>query len=367
VFKPKFTITPRIAKRLMQIEAAKQAIKDLPMTALVQAKLRETARLLSTHYSTQIEGNRLTLEQASRVIQKQEHFPDRKRDEDEVLGYYKALDELEKLSRQKIKIDEGIIKRLHGLVMGGKKGKSKPTPYRDGQNIIRDSRSGKMVYLPPEAKDVSKLMSDLVKWLGKNELPCPLRAAVAHYQFATIHPYYDGNGRTARLLSTLILYLGGYDLKGFYSLEEYYAQDLPAYYEALAVGPSHNYYMGRADADITGWIEYFSNGMAESFETVQSRATQAANEGQKDQSEFIRQLDARQRRALELFQESNWITASQVGALFGLQPRTARVICQKWVDDGFLVVTDASKKARKYELGGYMTGASKKKKDRKSP
>src|SRR5204863_7457104 len=143
------------------------------------------------------------------------------------------------------------------------------------QNAIRDGRTRSIVYMPPEAKDVPQLIREMVAWIRNSELkelPCPIRAAVAHYQFATIHPYYDGNGRTARLLTTLILHLGGYDLKGLYSLEEYYAKKLSDYYAALTVGPSHNYYLGRAESDITGWVEYFCAGMAESFENVKKRA-----------------------------------------------------------------------------------------------
>lgn len=354
MFQPKFTITPKLAQTLMRIEAAKQIVANSPMTTQVQARLRETARLLSVHYSTQIEGNRLTLDEATRVIKKSAHFPGRKREEEEVLGYYKALDELEKIQRKSgAKISEITIKTLHAMVMGGKRGKRKPIPYRDGQNVIRDSRDGAIVYLPPEAKDVSKLMADLVQWIASTQedaLPCPLRAAIAHYQFATIHPYYDGNGRTARLLATLILCLGGYDLKGFYSLEEYYAKKLSSYYEALALGPSHNYYMGRAGADITSWVEYFCAGMAESFDSVTAKVKEAAHAGQKDQSCFLRELDARQRRALSLFQNSEWITAFHIAALFGIQPRTARDLCQKWVDVGFLNMFDSSKKSRKYVL-----------------
>ena len=337
----------------MGIEAARQAVADLPMTPKLQARLRETARLLSTHYSTQIEGNRLTLDEATRVIHKEEHFPGRKRDEQEVLGYYRALDELEKLAAKKTKITEKTIQTLHALVMGGKRSRVKPTPYRDGQNVIRDSRTGAMVYLPPEAKDVPKLMSDLITWLGKTEkeeLPQPLRAAIAHYQFATIHPYYDGNGRTARLLTTLALHLGGYDLKGFYSLEEYYARDLPSYYNALAVGPSHNYYLGRADADITPWIEYFCVGMAAAFENVQGRAREEAKSGKKDQSQMLRQLNARQRKVLDLFRKSECITAAQVEKSLGLTGRTARHLCQRWVEEGFFVMANPSKKARNYKL-----------------
>lgn len=338
----------------MQIEASKQSVADLPMTSQVQAKLRETARLLSTHYSTRIEGNRLTLDEATQVIKEAGHFPGRKRDEEEVLGYYRALDELEKFVQQsKFKLTELVIKQLHAFVMGGKRGKVRPTPYRDGQNVIRDSGSGKIVYMPPEAKDVPHLMTDLVQWLSEKNnrnLPCPLRAGVAHYQFATIHPYYDGNGRTGRLLSTLVLHLGGYDLKGFYSLEEYYAKDLPAYYEALAIGPSHNYYMGREDADITSWLEYFCEWMAASFSAVKKWAKEAASLGRQDQSLLLRKLDPRQRKIISLFEKSDEVTALEVGNLLELQHRTARDLCQKWTKSGFLVISDPSKKARKYRL-----------------
>ncbi len=351
MFKPKFNITSKIAQALMRIEAAKQAVSDLPMTVHVQARLRETARLLSTHYSTQIEGNRLTLDEATKVIRKAAHFPERKRDEKEVLGYYRALDELEKLALKKSDITESSVKQLHAFVMSAGNRKVKSTPYRDGQNVIRDSRSGKIVYLPPEARDVPVLMSELIGWINqRDDIPRPLTAAIAHYQFATIHPYYDGNGRTARLLSTLILYQGGYDLKGFYSLEEYYARDLPAYYDALAVGPSHNYYMGRAEADITDWVEYFCLGMAVAFVAVQARAKEASKSGKKDQSPLLRQLDARQRKTLSLFEDNQWVTAVQIGKLFKLKDRTARDLCQKWVESAFLILADPAKKSRKYEL-----------------
>ena len=102
-------------------------------------------------------------------------------------------------------------------------GKKRPTSYRDGQNVIKDSGSGSIVYMPPEAKDVPGFMVDLITWINeevsKAELPVPIIAAIAHYQFATIHPYYDGNGRTARLLTNLVLHKSGYGLKGIYLLK----------------------------------------------------------------------------------------------------------------------------------------------------
>ena len=352
-FNPEFTITATIARYLMRIEAAKQAVQDLPITPAVLATLRETARLFSTHYSTQIEGNRLTQAQVSKVIAGHQHFPGRERDEKEVLGYYAALAQLERLSASHSSVTETHIQTLHALVMAEGRKKVKPSPYRDGQNVIRDSRSRGIVYMPPEAKDVPVLMRDLVAWIeasDRKELPCPIRAGIAHYEFATIHPYYDGNGRTARLLTTLILHLGGYDLKGLYSLEEYYARDLGAYYEALTVGPSHNYYEGRAKADITQWVAYFCEGMADSFEHVRHRAQEAGVRGNQDHSVALRRLDPRQRKALDLFRESDTITSRDIADLFALSARAARNLLTGWVDDHFMVIADPAKKSRRYGL-----------------
>jgi len=353
LFDPKFSITANIATNLMRIEAARQAVEFLPVTPSVLATLRATARLFSTHYSTMIEGNRLTQEQVSKVIGKQQHFPGRERDEKEVLGYYAALEKVEKIAASGTPVSEMYIQTLHALVMAEGRKRTRPNPYRDGQNVIRDGRTRGIVYMPPEARDVPSMMEALVAWISRSQrdsLPCPIRAGIAHYQFATIHPYYDGNGRTARLLTTFILHLGGYDLKGLYSLEEYYAQNLGDYYKALTVGPSHNYYEGRAQADITAWVEYFCEGVATSFESVRRRAQEAAGTGAMDQSLALRRLDPRQRKALELFRGSEVITSRDVETLFGISQRAARNILAAWVEMGFVVVADPAKKTRRYGL-----------------
>ena len=197
-------------------------------------------------------------------------------------------------------------------------------------------------------------MEALIRWVQTQEnlLPCPILAAISHYQFATIHPYYDGNGRTARLLTTFLLHQGGYSLKGLFSLEEYYARNLQAYYDAISIGPSHNYYLGRAGSDITKWVEYFCEGMADSFEKVHGAAIIAAKLGEKDQSLSFRELDPKQRKVLTLFQNQKTITAKAISELFGFKPKTCSNLCRKWVDDHFLIVVDPSKKGRKYELSG---------------
>ncbi len=351
MFQPKFQISPRLSKALMEIEACRQAVSGLPITVQLLDSLRKSARLISTHYSTQIEGNRLTQEQVQEVVLQGGTFPNRERDEDEVRNYYQALDYADGLISDRGKLTETHIKTLHGLVMTGVK---KATPYRDGQNVIRDSVSGGIVYMPPEAKDVPGLMTELVKWLTEQqtsrELPAPAMAGLAHYQFATIHPYYDGNGRTARLLTNLLLHHAGYGLKGIYSLEEYYARDLGAYYEALSVGPSHNYYMGREDADLSGWLEYFCLGMADAFSVVRAKANEGAKKQNTDQEKALRKLDARQRQILILFETDSTITTKQIAEHLGIHRRTALNLCNGWVKSGFLAQYGEARKSRRYGL-----------------
>lgn len=351
MFEPRYDITPAIATSLMEIEASRQAVLELPIDVEMLASLRHTARLAATHYSTQIEGNRLTLSQVEETLAGA-HFPGRERDETEVRHYWKALDYVDKLAPKTAPITEDNVRRIQGIVLTGR---TRPLPYRDGQNVIRDARSGRIVYLPPEATDVPSLMSGLVEWinveLDANEIPPPITAALTHYQYATIHPYYDGNGRTARLITTLLLHRSGYGMKGIYSLEEHYAHHLDAYYSALDVGRSHNYYLGRADADVTPFVEFFCRSMADALSTLRFQARRAAERGASDSSGILRGLDPRQRRVLELFHGQAVATSSEIASHLGLSVRATNQLCRKWIAEGFLIVDDPSRKARSYRLG----------------
>jgi Fic family protein len=350
-FNPHYTITSKIANCLMRVEAIKERVLHLPLTAKVLASLRETARLHTTHYSTMIEGNQLDPSEIEVVLKHEGHFPGRVRDEIEVKGYYAALQEVEKWASKGAPLTELMIQTLHALIMSNGAIKVKPSHFRNGQNVIRESSTGEIVYMPPESKDVEGLIKELIVWVKENEeLPFPIQAGIVHYQFATIHPYYDGNGRTARLLTTFILHKGGYSLKGLYSLEEYYAKNLGAYYQAISLGPSHNYYFGRAETDITPWLEYFIEGMTFSFEQVLKNMDDGKNRGEKDQSLILRKLDPKQRKALDLFQEFETVNSQQIGSLFGFKPRTNAHLCKAWVEEGFLEIADVSKKGRKYRL-----------------
>jgi Fic family protein len=350
-FSPQFTITPRIVAALARIEQARVRSEYLSLTPSVLTSLRETARLITTHYSTMIEGNTLRLEEVRVALAKKGGFAGRERDSDEVRGYHKALTLVEEWAYNKESLTEERVQHIHALVMGKGRQKVGKTAYRDGQNVIRDMASGAIVYLPPEASDVPALMCNLLEWIwAQDELAAPLVAAIAHYQFATIHPYYDGNGRTARLLTTFLLHQSGYDLRGVYSLEEYYAQDIGSYYAALTVGPSHNYYMGRADADITGWLEYFVEGMAFACEGVIAQMQEAADRDERDEALALRELDARQKEALALFAQSTCITTKELAAFYNCSVQTAGNLCSEWVEKGFFVVANPSNRARSYRL-----------------
>ena len=349
---PRYTLTPAIARALMDIEAARAVVEHTPLPPAAEAELRRLARIRSTHYSTRIEGNRLTLAEAQQVIEGEPaQFHGRERDVSEVKNYWNALLRVEEWAAKKMPFTEELIQRLHALIEKG--GRAKPTPYRDGQNVIRDSASGAIVYLPPEAKDVPALMAALIEWAnsaGKEGLPAPLIAGLVHYQFVTIHPYYDGNGRTARLLATFILHRGGYGLNGFFSLEEHHARNLEGYYRSLAVHPHHNYYEGRADADLTPWLEYFARTLAGVFTAAKDEALHYALRGAPVEPEELRRLDHRARTVLALFARAEQVITSQVAATLGLSDRMARLLLNTWVKDGWLVIANSSNRKRSYSL-----------------
>lgn len=346
-----FSFTPEIVRYLQRIERVRETVRLTVLPPLAAEQLRTQAHIRSTHFSTRIEGNRLTLRETEDVIQQGRLFPGRERDVQEVERYYQALQQVEKWVEGGQKITEARIQKLHALLYKGRRAKA--SPYRDGQNVIRDS-GGRIVYMPPEAVDVPGLMAELVDWLhnAKEEIPVPVIAGVVHYQLVTIHPFYDGNGRTARTLATWVLYQGGYDLGKFYALEEFYVEDLDGYYDALVTHPHHNYYFGRHQADITSWLVYFLEGMSVVFERLAGEVARRAETGFEDSitQDLLRPLDHRSRRVLGLFAQRTSIQSRDVASLLGISPRQARDLLTDWVAQGWLVVLDPSRRGRKYGL-----------------
>lgn len=342
-FNPNYKITQEILERLTKIESVRGMFAGASISPVLMASLKNSAKFDSTHYSTKIEGNRLTRKEVEDAILNQKAHENRQRDSAEVNAYYKAIDYIEKCLASQESFSEKLIQRTHDLVERIKSG------YRDGQNAIYDNTSGYIVYMPPEAKDVPILMHELVEWVNTDtQTPRVIIAALVHYQFVTIHPYYDGNGRTARLLTSFLMHKFGYGLKGIYSLEEYYANDLCGYYEALAAHEHHNYYEGRECADLTKWIDYFVRGVADVFEKIQIQVT--AHNDAKDYSADLRKLDVTQRKILELFTGFEEVTSMQIAQHLGMSQQSARLLANRWIKTGLLNMANKSKKSRKYRL-----------------
>lgn len=351
-FNPKYIITHTVLQNLMQIETIRKAFAETPIPPVLVSSLHQTAKIASVHYSTKIEGNRLTMQQVESTIANKNTIQNRERDAREVRAYYDALDFIEEHLDSGGAFSEEFIKKVHSIA----EREEYSCTYRDGQNAIYNSSSDTVVYMPPEATDVPDLMKDLVDWANNNQaIPPTILAGIVHYQFVTIYPYYDGNDKTARLITNFIMRKIGLGLQGTYSLEEYYAKDLPGYYDALTIRPHHNYYEDRENIDLTNWVHYFVSGVAASFETIfaiiQAKVIDLSKKNSiVDYHAELRKLDIKQRKILELFIEFAEITSLQIAECLGTSQQNSRLYANKWIKDGFLVISSNAKKNRKYAL-----------------
>lgn len=254
------------------------------------------------------------------------HVDGRREWETADVKYYDwALQKVDDLSEQSLSIHGNIIRLIHAIAVDGR---YVPSGYRDGQSNVRDVVSRRTVYIPPRAVEIPQLMKKLVRWINKNlvdhELPVPLVAALVHYQLATICPFYEGNGRTARLFATLILRSNGHGLLGMSCLEEYYARNLNAYFDAFDVEESHSYCLQRAEADVTDFVAYFCRGMVNAFAAVRLKLTQA-----QEQENWSRKLDPRERQLVVLLKKNGTAIIKQIAEHLYLSSRTVTALCRQ--------------------------------------
>lgn len=231
--------------------------------------MQKRALLLEAHHTTHIEGTQLTLEQSKRILAGQKVRDAGADDSRELLNYKKAFELVSDYLESGEPITEGLIRQIHKrLVQGVRGNKAFPGEYRKIQNYVVNLRTGEKTYTPPPPLEVPSMMTDLVAWLrAPTEINPVLVAGIAQFQLVHIHPFVDGNGRTARLLSTLCLYRSGYDFKRLFTISEYYDRDRPAYYAAIQSVREHR-------MDLTEWLEYFAEGLASQMREVQGRGEQ---------------------------------------------------------------------------------------------
>ena len=240
---------------------------------------------------------------------------------------------------------EELIKKLHVIIRVITHGRRpKLSEYRTEQNQV-GKRNQSNWYIPPEYSDVPGLMEDLVAWVNApatQDIPAPIKAGIILWQFLTIHPYMDGNGRTARMLATYILRIGGLGLKGLFVLESFYDRNLREYYKNLQMGLHHNYYFGRNDCDMTVWLEYFVAGLSEVFEEAADLVEEKSMEYTTVEPELIRRLDPHQRIVFtQLAFRFNRASTSDLRKWLDLSDRTIRDKVKKWIEQGFILPRDS--------------------------
>jgi len=353
MYNPVFQITSGIIKNLGKIEASKEIVEDLSIPLALEQTFRKEASIKATHYSTKIEGNRLTLKQTKELLSGKDILA-REIDKREVMNYYDCLEWIQRASLSKEPITEKTVKSIHGMIQKGiVKGKLLGE-YREAQNAIYDSVTRRPVYFPPEAKDVHALMASFLRWINqKQDTHAVIKAAIAHYQLVSIHPFMDGNGRTARALATFILYKEKYDLKKLYSLESYYADDLKGYYSALHKCQGVHYYENE-NPDITSWLEYFVKGAAIVFEEVKEKALALSKEGAGKPSlknaQLLDSIGPREKRILTFFRRHSQLKAKDLCAIFGVKDRTARDLLAKWTTEGLILKRGSGNRDAYYVL-----------------
>ena len=265
-FKPIYTITNRITAGLTRIERARGFLEAATLSEAWMREMGRRALILEAHHTTHIEGTRLTLEQAKRLFAGNtvlEADPD---DVRELMNYKKAFEFVSEYLEDGGPITEGLIREIHKrLVEGVRGGAAAPGEYRKIQNYVVNSVTGETIYMPPPAHDVPIMMAELVAWLNRERAVHPvLVSGVAQYQLVHIHPFLDGNGRTSRLLSTLCLYRSGYDFKRLFTISEYYDRDRSAFYRVIQE-------VRERGMDMTGWLEYFVEGLTTQLAEVRER------------------------------------------------------------------------------------------------
>ena len=257
MYQPRFTITNKILKNIGSIEASKEIIDKAPLLPYYEKEFQKQAIIRAVHFGTHIEGNELNLAQAEKVMAGGE-VSARDRDIQEVINYRLVMEYIgeSKLQNEELKIDEELLKHLHKLTVNKILEPEKCGVFRKTQVVVKNSLSGEVSFKPPMSVAVPYQIKDLILFINsKSDIHPVLKGGVVHYELVRIHPFLDGNGRVARTLSTLILFQEGYDIRKFFSLEEYFDLDAGAYYEALQG-------VSKSDGDLTGWLEYFSLGLA---------------------------------------------------------------------------------------------------------
>lgn len=318
MFQPKFNFTNKIVQNLTYIAESRAFILNAPLVPEWEVSLRRDAILRSAHSSTAIEGNRLSLEEVSALADGREVMA-RRKDRQEVLNYLEALDKIPDFAKNHPFTLDDLL-QIHKIVTRA------TLNYPQDEGVLRNRQVrvvnglGETVFMPPATEDVFNLIDEFLEWLNSSdteEIDSVIVAGLTHYEMVRIHSFIDGNGRTARIMATLVLYKRGFDLKRFFALDDYYDHDRPAYYAALqTVDP--------VETDVTEWLEYFTDGVAESIKTVREKVLGLSKDVKvlKERGQIA--LNERQMKIVEFIIEEGKITNRDIQKMFGVSNTIAK-------------------------------------------
>ena len=331
MFKPEFSYTHTIVKNLMDIEGAKEVIENSPILPIWQSRLQKDALIRQAHHTTRIEGTQLTIEQVRDLIDDKPVVA-RERDIQEVRNYLNVAAFIDEVyGNPDMELDLRTIRHIHYMILDGIEDGYEPGEFRKIQNYVVNNKTKEVVYTPPPASEVSILMLELVDWMRSDnakQLSPLLRSGIAHYQLVTIHPFLDGNGRTARALANLILYHSGYDIKKLFSLEEYYDMNPADYYEALQ--------SVRTIGVLTTWLEYFTAGIATEMQKIKELVlTHSRDRALRDKIGQVA-LTERQLKILAYVEEHGRITNRELQQIANLSHETAHKELLTLIQSGLL-------------------------------
>ncbi|OGK37881.1 hypothetical protein A3F03_01540 [Candidatus Roizmanbacteria bacterium RIFCSPHIGHO2_12_FULL_41_11] len=312
MFNPSYSISNKILTNIAKIEAAEEVIRHAPVLPLWEKEFREDAVIRSVFHGTHLEGNLLHKDEAKDVLMGREVIG-RPRDIQEIINYRRVIEFIEEEAKKKIeKITEQLIKKMHRLIVQKIMSDKEAGEYRLKQVIIRNSENNEVTFRPPPPLEVPFLMREFCYWLNyveKEELHPVLKAGIAHHELVRIHPFIDGNGRIARVIATLILFLGGYDIRRFFSLEEYYDRDAVTYYTNLQKASA---------GDMTAWLEYFTFGASVEFDKIKNKVLRLSKDAKLKERFGGQQiyLTERQIKLLEYIQEIGYLQNQAFSSVF---------------------------------------------------
>lgn len=284
MYSPKYTITNKILQNIGVIEACREVIDNAPLIPAYEKQFRDEVSVSIVHHGTHIEGNELSFTQAEEVLEGKTIVAG-ERDIQEVINFRNVLKYLEKEIADKKMVKtakeksaypdytEKQILKIHSVAMEKLVPDEQRGHFRKVQVILRNAQTGEVVFRPPPAPEVPSLVSEFLKWLNSKEgkeIHPVFRSAIAHYFISSVHPFTDGDGRTARGFATLILFAEGYDIKRLFSLEEYFDKNAFDYYDALRKTDLTNE-KRFAERDLTLWLEFFTQALSIELSRVKEK------------------------------------------------------------------------------------------------